>query len=89
VTEDHPDLDAVVCNSGIQRGFNFSKPETVDLSVIEEEVTTNYTAHIFLSKAFLPFLMTKGQAGLVYTSSALGLVAARTTALLRQFCIDS
>ena len=46
-------------NSGIQRGFDFSKPETVDLAVVQQEFTTNYLSNLALTNAFLPFLMSK------------------------------
>jgi short-subunit dehydrogenase involved in D-alanine esterification of teichoic acids len=75
VTKQHPDLDCIIINSGIQRGFNFAKPETVDLSVLELEFTTNYISYIHLTKAFLPFLQKQDkETALVYTSSGLALV---------------
>ncbi|KAJ4359490.1 uncharacterized protein N0V89_000044 [Didymosphaeria variabile] len=75
VTKKHPDLDCVIINSGIQRGFNFAKPETVDLSLLEMEFTTNYTSYIHLTKAFIPFLQKQDkETALVYTSSGLALV---------------
>lgn len=46
-------------NSGIQRGFDFTKPETVDLDVIQTEFTTNYLSYVALTKAFLPYLQKK------------------------------
>lgn len=46
-------------NSGIQRGLDFSKPETVDLDLIQTEFTTNYLSYLALTKAFLPFLQSK------------------------------
>jgi len=74
VTKDYPDIDSVFLNSGIQRGFNFAKPETVDLSVIDTEITTDYTSYVHLTKYFLPFLLKKEHASLIYTSSGLALV---------------
>ncbi|MCJ1468006.1 hypothetical protein MMC07_006632 [Pseudocyphellaria aurata] len=59
ITETHPDLDCVVLNSGIQRLVDFTKPETVDISSIQNEVNTNYISYIALTTAFLPFLQTK------------------------------
>lgn len=75
VTQTHPDLDCVFLNSGIQRGFDFSKPETVDMEVIKQEFNVgvievaavallifgkvNYIAFLSLTKAFLPFLLAK------------------------------
>lgn len=46
-------------NSGIQRGLDFSKPESVDLDSIQTEFTTNYLSYLALTKAFLPFLQSK------------------------------
>lgn len=75
VTTMHPDLDCVFLNSGIQRGFNFAKPETVDMDVVSEEFTTNYLSYLALTKAFLPFLQAKNtESSLIYTSSALALI---------------
>lgn len=59
VIETHPDLDCVILNAGIQRPVDFSKPETVDISSIQNEFNTNYISYIALTKAFLPFLQTK------------------------------
>jgi short-subunit dehydrogenase involved in D-alanine esterification of teichoic acids len=75
ITTAHLDLDCVFFNSGIQRGFDLAKPETVDMDVISEEFTTNYLSHVALTKAFLPFFQAKNaQSSLVYTGSALALV---------------
>lgn len=75
VTNQHPDLDCIIINSGVQRGFNFAKPETVDLSEAELEFTTNYTAYLHLTKAFVPFLQKQDkETALVYTSSGLALL---------------
>lgn len=78
LTKRHPDLDLAFLNSGVQRPADFSKPDSVDLDAIQEEIVTNYTSQIALTKAFLPFLMTraaKGEpAGIAYTTSTLGLV---------------
>lgn len=75
VTTRHPDLDCVIINSGIQRGFDFSKPETVDLKMLELEFTTNYTSYIHLTTAFLPHLQhQKNETALIYMSSGLAMV---------------
>jgi len=58
-------------NSGIQRGFNFSKPDTVDLSVIDNEILTNYTSYVHLITAFLPFLLKKEHSAIIATTSSL------------------
>ena len=59
VTQTHPDLDCVIVNSGIQRGWQWTKPESIDMDVIQEEFTTNYLSGVALTKAFLPFLQSK------------------------------
>jgi short-subunit dehydrogenase involved in D-alanine esterification of teichoic acids len=65
----------VFLNSGIQRGFDFAKPETVDMDVVGQEFTTNYLSYLALTKAFLPFLQAKNaESSLIYTGSALALV---------------
>ncbi len=81
VTAAHPDLDAVVLNSGIQRAFDFSKPETVDLAVFENELTTNYLSYVHLVKAFLPHLQALAKpdgsgspAYLLFIGATLGIV---------------
>ena len=74
ITRSHPDLDSVVVNSGIQRSFDFSKPETIDFSVLGDELTTNYTSAVHLTAAFLPHLRTQTQGHLVYVGASLGLI---------------
>ncbi|CAK7273831.1 UV-damaged DNA-binding protein rad7 [Sporothrix epigloea] len=73
----HPDIDAVVLNSGVQRAFDFGKPDTVDLGTLELELKTNYTAYVYLVTALLPHLqeLSKVQeTQLVFISATLGLV---------------
>ncbi|KAL7619668.1 hypothetical protein AAE478_010209 [Parahypoxylon ruwenzoriense] len=79
VTAAHPDLDCVVLNAGIQRAFDFARPDAVDLSVFAEELTTNYVAVVHLVTAFLPHLQrlsadAQTQTHLVFVSASLGLV---------------
>ncbi|KAI9813652.1 MAG: hypothetical protein M1827_003723 [Pycnora praestabilis] len=74
VTKAHPELDCVMLNSGIQRGFDFSDPASIDHSIIEEEFKTNYLSYLQLTTAFLPHLQAKSKSALVYTTSGLALV---------------
>ncbi|KAF5970526.1 oxidoreductase dltE [Fusarium coicis] len=74
IIQSDPDLDAIVFSSGIQRGFNFANPETLDLSVIGDELTTNYTSAVHLTAAFLPHFKTQPQGHLIYISATLGLI---------------
>ena len=59
ITSTYPDLDCVFLNSGIQRGFNWTQPDSIDMDLIGTEMLTNYTSFLALTKAFLPFLMAK------------------------------
>lgn len=61
ITTTYPDLDCVFVNSGIQRSFDFSKPETVDLDIVQQEFKTNYLSYLYLTNAFLPFLKSKNE----------------------------
>ncbi|KAH7145548.1 hypothetical protein B0J13DRAFT_323215 [Dactylonectria estremocensis] len=74
VLAQHPDIDCVVINSGIQRGFDFSNPETLDLSVLGDELTTNYTSAVYLTAAFLPHLKSQTRAHFVYVGATLALI---------------
>lgn len=75
VTKKHPDLDSIFLNSGIQRGFDFSKPETVDLAMLELEFRTNYLSYMHLTTAFIPFLQKQDkETSLIFTSSGLALL---------------
>jgi short-subunit dehydrogenase involved in D-alanine esterification of teichoic acids len=96
VTGTHEDLDCIVLNSGIQRHIDFSKPEEVDMDVVEEEFVTNYLSQLAITKAFLPFLMKKStETALIYMSSGLSLVPlprcmnyCATKAALHQFILS-
>jgi len=75
VTKDFPKLDCVFLNSGIQRGMDFTKPETLDLPSVQKEMTTNYTAHVHFLKYLLPFLQSHSSpTSLIFTTSGLALV---------------
>lgn len=75
ITKEHPDLDCIILNSGIQRAHNFAKPETVKLEQINEEITTNYLAFVHLTTSFLPHMQAqKAQTSLIYVSSGLALI---------------
>lgn len=89
------DLDCVVLNSGIQRPFDFAKPESVDLDELELEFRTNYLAQVALAKAFIPHLQQKrGNKALIFMTSGLALVPilrcpnyCATKAALHQFIL--
>ncbi|GAB7356696.1 hypothetical protein MBLNU459_g7405t1 [Dothideomycetes sp. NU459] len=71
----HADIDCVFLNSGIQRGFDFSKPETVDKGVLYEEFNTNYLSYLHLVLAFTPHLQKQSkETSFIFTTSGLALV---------------
>ncbi|KAF7589578.1 hypothetical protein BBP40_004157 [Aspergillus hancockii] len=75
VISENPDLDCVFVNSGIQRPFDFAKPESVDLDTFDQELITNYSSAVRLTKAFLPHLQKQqSQTSLVFTTSQMALV---------------
>lgn len=75
VAKAHPKLDCVFLNSGIQRGVDFTKPESIDLDSVETEFTTNYLSYIHLIKYFLPHLTSLSTpSSLIFTTSGLALI---------------
>jgi len=75
VMNKHPELDSIFLNSGIQRSFDFSKPESIDLDVLETEFRTNYLSYMHLTTAFIPFLQKQEkETALIYTTSGLALL---------------
>ncbi|KAM0489845.1 hypothetical protein ACHAP8_012163 [Fusarium lateritium] len=76
VIKSNPDLDCVIISSGIQRGFDFTEPEAVDLSLLGVELTTNYTSVVHLTAAFLPHLKNEPHGNLVYINAGSGLIPA-------------
>lgn len=79
IMESHPDIDSVFLNSGIQRGFDFSKPESIDLSSVSEEMNTNYISYIHLVTAFTPYLQKQSkQTSFIFTTSGLALVSTQS-----------
>ena len=50
----------------MQRPFDFSKPESVDMNVFNAETMVNYTSLVAVTHAFLPFLIAKeGPSGII------------------------
>jgi short-subunit dehydrogenase involved in D-alanine esterification of teichoic acids len=75
VTDAHPTLDSVLLNSGIQRPHDFTHPQSIDLALINTELTTNYLSYIHLVVALLPHLQSQSiPTSLIFTTSGLALV---------------
>ncbi|KAF1973904.1 NAD(P)-binding protein [Bimuria novae-zelandiae CBS 107.79] len=74
---EHPTVDAIFLNAGMQRHFNFADPANVNLSHFYEEMTTNFTASVALTHAFLPHLLASANpTALIYTGTHISLVPA-------------
>jgi short-subunit dehydrogenase involved in D-alanine esterification of teichoic acids len=54
-----PDIDCIFLNAGVQRRYDFSQPEKVDLANFHSEVNINFSSFVALTHAFLPFLAGK------------------------------
>lgn len=74
ITKEHPNLDCVIYNSGVQRAYDFTKPSTVDLNQLGSELTVNYLSAVHLTTAFLPHFQTKENGNIVFVSATLGLI---------------
>ncbi|KAI3326395.1 short chain dehydrogenase [Xylariaceae sp. AK1471] len=76
IIKDHPTLDCVVLNAGIQRGLNFTRPDEIDLALVQKEINTNYTSYISLAASFLPHLQARAPepSALIAVTSGLALV---------------
>lgn len=59
VTHNYPDLDCVFLNAGVQRPFDLSQPEKIDLDCFHNEVSINFSSYVDLTVKLLPFLMKK------------------------------
>lgn len=76
ITQAYPDIDCVFLNSGVQRTLDFTRPESIDMSLVENELTTNYTSYIAMIASFLPHLQAQAPkpVALVTVTSGLALV---------------
>jgi len=78
VEKEHPNLDCILLNSGMQRKLDFTKPEEIDLDMMNEEFTTNYLSYIHLTTHLLPVLKRQSQqdipSSLIFMSSGLALI---------------
>ncbi|KAI1375395.1 NADP-dependent dehydrogenase-like protein [Hypoxylon crocopeplum] len=74
VIQQHPDLDCIVLNAGVQFVMDFSKPQTVDITKIQTEITVNYVSMVALTHAFVPFFQANSldkEVAFIYTTTSL------------------
>ncbi|KAH7029101.1 uncharacterized protein B0I36DRAFT_374723 [Microdochium trichocladiopsis] len=77
VTKDHPEIDCLVNNAGIQRPLQVTKDDAADfLARADQELDVNVRGPMHLSLHFLPHLRQKGRDGacIMNVSSGLGFV---------------
>ena len=73
VTEEHPELDCVINNAGVQRPLSIHN-DGFDLTKADNEIDINIRGPLHLTIALLPHFRTKSQACIVNVSSVLGFI---------------
>jgi short-subunit dehydrogenase involved in D-alanine esterification of teichoic acids len=73
IAQDYPQLDVVINNAGVQYNYNFQDPVS-HVEYIEEEINTNFTAHVKLTDRLLPQLLDREDAAIINITSALALI---------------
>ncbi|MEO1053182.1 MAG: SDR family NAD(P)-dependent oxidoreductase [Bacteroidota bacterium] len=72
----HPDLNILINNAGIQ--YNYSFEEGVPFEMIDHEIGVNLNAALKLCSAFIPILSGKQESAIVNVSSGLGISPKRS-----------
>jgi uncharacterized oxidoreductase len=67
------DVNILINNVGIQYNYDFADP-AISFDKIEAELDINLVYHLYLTKKFLPHLLTKQSAAIVNISSGLAIV---------------
>ncbi|ETS76206.1 hypothetical protein PFICI_11593 [Pestalotiopsis fici W106-1] len=81
VITEHPDLDCVFLNSGIQSSTRLSRAAEFDLAKFHDEINVNFTSIVNLIMKFLPPLQAKETpTSLIITGTHLAIVPAVTMA---------
>ncbi|KAG7040146.1 short-chain dehydrogenase [Colletotrichum scovillei] len=73
VTKEHPDLDCLVNNAGVQRPLEILKDDDF-LSKADQEIDINIRGPMHLALGLLPHLQTKESALIINVSSVLGFI---------------
>lgn len=72
ISENHPDTNILINNAGVQLITDFKK--TIDLTRIQSEVETNFTAPLHLASLFVPHLSKTPNAAIINITSGLAFV---------------
>jgi uncharacterized oxidoreductase len=70
IKEEHPDLNLLVNNAGVQRTIDFKEGISALISG-DSEIETNFTAPIYLTAQFMPLLLVQVEAAVINVSSGL------------------
>lgn len=70
IKEEHPDLNILVNNAGVQRTIDFKEGIRALISG-DSEIETNFTAPIYLTARFMPLLLVQEEAVVINVSSGL------------------
>ncbi|MFG4003317.1 SDR family oxidoreductase [Flavobacterium aquidurense] len=73
IKSEHKDLNTLINNAGVQYNNNLLD-ESYSLQHIEDEINTNLTAPLKLTKSLLPILQANPNSSIVNVSSGLGIV---------------
>jgi short-subunit dehydrogenase involved in D-alanine esterification of teichoic acids len=97
ILENHPNIDTVILNAGIQNMFSFLDTENQHQRVneISREVATNLTAPIVIAQHFIPFFIkAKEPRSLIFVSSGFAFIPVPyfpvycpTKAAIHSFCV--
>ncbi|KAF3886787.1 MULTISPECIES: SDR family oxidoreductase [Nostocales] len=69
----YPDVNVLINNAGIQYNYNFADPG-IGYDLIETELDINLISPLYLTKLFLPQLLSQPSAAIINVSSGLGIV---------------
>ncbi|KAJ6785263.1 hypothetical protein PWT90_07697 [Aphanocladium album] len=72
ITKEHPDLDCIVNNAGVQRPLKVLSDNEDFLAKADEEIDINIRGPLHLTKHLLPHLQTKENPLIINVSSILG-----------------
>ncbi|MFP7253533.1 SDR family NAD(P)-dependent oxidoreductase [Terribacillus goriensis] len=97
VKQEHPDVNVLVNNAGIQQRFNVLETDAVnDWAYFNKEISANVEAPFHLSLLFAPFFASSGKkaaiinvtSGLAFTPMAIAPIYSATKAALHSFTMS-
>lgn len=97
VKQEHPDVNVLVNNAGIQQRFNVLETDVVnDWAYFNKEISANVEAPFHLSMLFAPFFASSGKkaaiinvtSGLAFTPMAIAPIYSATKAALHSFTMS-